>query len=107
MTTNADAIQALVESKAELQKQCDGADDDTLNKLITTIHNISSEIGALETAALNDAAYIPATDAFKSETEDAKSFLATLNNLKTAFGAIAQVASALDSLTNLIIKHAL
>jgi hypothetical protein len=104
MTTNADAIAALVKSKATLQAQCDDASGDTLAQLVSTIHNITSEIGALETAALNDANYIPATDPFKSATADAQSFLATINNLKTAFADVGVVASALDTVVNLVTK---
>jgi hypothetical protein len=104
MTTNADAITALVKSKAALQAQCDAASGDTLKQLISTIHNISGEIGALEAAALNNANYVPATDPFKSATADAKSFLTTLNNLKTLFAAAGAVACALDSIINLITK---
>lgn len=104
MTTNADAIAALVKSKAALQAQCDAASDDTLKQLINGIHNISDEIGALEAAALNNADYVPVTDPFKSATADAKSFLATLNRLKTVFAAVGSVASALDSIINLITK---
>ena len=104
MTTNADAITALAKSKAALQGQCDTADGDTLNKLETAIHNISSEIGELETSALSSAPYVPATDAFKQATADAKGFLATLSSLKAAFATAVSVAGALDSVINLITK---
>jgi hypothetical protein len=104
MTTNAQAVAALVQSKAALQAQCDASSGQTLAHLLTTIHNISSEIGALETAALNNANYIPATDAFKKATADAKSFLVTLNSLKQKFAAVGLLAKALDSVVNLITK---
>lgn len=104
MTTNAEAIAALVASKTTLQAQTDGASGDTLRHLIGTIHMISSEIGANEVAVLNNAPYVPATDAFKGVTNDAKSFLATLNDLKAAFAAVGGVASALDSVIKLIMK---
>jgi hypothetical protein len=104
MTTNAQAIAALAQSKAALQAQCDASSDQTLAQLIATIHNISSEIGALEQAALNNANYVPTTDAFKSATADAKSFLDTLNSLKQKFAAVGSVAKALDSVVNLITK---
>src|SRR5580658_7116340 len=108
MTTNAQAVAALVQSKAALQAQCDASSGETLlAQLIATIHNISSEIGALEQAALNSANYVPATDAFKSATADAKSFLNTLNSLKQKFGAAGSVAKALDSIVNLITKFGL
>ena len=106
-TTNGDAIAALEESKAKLQEQCAGADKDTLNQLMTANHNISSEIGAKVLEALNNAPYIPATDAFKSVTADAQDFLDTLNKLKTVFGAIGTVASAIDTVVKLITTHAL
>lgn len=48
---------------------------------------------------MNDADHVPATDASKSATADAMSFLTTLNNLKTAFADEAAVASVLDSVT--------
>ena len=104
MITNAQAIGALVQSKAALQAQCDGSSGKALDQLNATIHNISSEIGALEAAALNNANYVPATDAFKTVTADAKSFLTTLNRLKEIFGAIGSVAKALDTVVNLITK---
>jgi len=107
MTTNASAIAALVKSKKALQDQCDAASGDTLKQLENAIHNISSEVGRLETATLNTATYIPQTDAFKSTTAEAKAFLATLNTLKTAFSTIGEVASALDSVINLITKLSL
>src|ERR1700722_707463 len=107
MTTNADAIAALVDSKTKLQAQTDAASGDTLRQLISTIHNISSEVGALEAAALNNANYVPATDAFKSATADAKSFLTTLNNLKTTFAEAGAIASALDTVIKLITTLAL
>jgi hypothetical protein len=104
MTTNADAIAALVDSKTKLQAQTDAASGDTLRQLISAIHNISSEVGALEMAALDNANYLPATDAFKSATADAKSFLTTLNNLKAAFAEAGTIASALDKVISLITK---
>ena len=107
MTTNADAISALVNSKFVLQNQCDAADSDTLDKLEEAIHHISSEIGALETTTLNTASYIPQTEAFKNATDKAKAFLTTLNTLKTIFNAIGAVASAIDSVINLISKLSL
>lgn len=107
MTTNADAIKALVKSKAALQARCDAADSDTLDKLEEAIHHISSEIGALENTTLNTATYIPQTDAFKNATDKAKAFLTTLNTLKTIFAAIGVVASAIDSVINLITKLSL
>ena len=107
MTTNANAIAALVKSKAALQDQCDAAGADTLDKLEEAIHNISSEIGALETITLTTAPYIPQTDAFKNATDKAKAFLTTLNTLKTIFNAIGAVASAIDSVINLISKLSL
>jgi DNA-binding ferritin-like protein len=107
MTTNAQAIAALVQSKAALQAQCDGSSDQTLADLTTTIHNISSEIGALGKTALSDANYVPATTVFKSATDDAKSFLEKLRSLKQKFDAVGSVAKALDSIVNLITKHGL
>jgi hypothetical protein len=104
MTTEAGAIAALVDSKSVLQAQCDAASSDTLAQLIGAIQTISGEIGALEAAALNNANYVPATDAFKSATADAKAFLVTLNRLKTVFAAAGSVASALDSVINLVTK---
>lgn len=104
MTTNAQAITALAQSKAALQAQCDASSGQALDQLNAAIHNISSEIGALETAALNSANYIPATDVFKSATADAKSFLATLSTLQKQFAAVGSVAKALDSVVNLITK---
>jgi hypothetical protein len=104
MTTNADAIAALVDSKTKLQAQTDAASGDTLLQLISTLHNISSEVGALEAATLNSATYVPGTDAFKNATADAKSFLTTLNNLKAAFAEAGAIASALDTVINLITK---
>jgi hypothetical protein len=104
MTTNAQAVAALVQSKAALQAQCDASSGQTLAHLVTTIHNISSEIGALETAALNNANYAPATDAFKKASGDAKNFLGTLNSLRQKFAALGSVAKALDSVVNLITK---
>jgi hypothetical protein len=104
MTTNAQAVAALAQSKTALQAQCDASSGQTLTQLIATIHNISSEIGAIEQAALNNANYVPATDAFKSATADAKSFLDTLNSLKQKFAAVGSVAKALDSVVNLITK---
>ena len=104
MTTNAEAIAALVQSKTTLQAQCDDASGDTLAKLMASIHALTSEIGALEAAALSNATYVPATDAFNKATQDAKAFLATLNNLKATFAAAASVASALDTVINLISK---
>jgi hypothetical protein len=104
MTTNAQAVAALVQSKAALQVQCDASSGQTLAQLVTTIHNISSEIGALEMAALNNANYVPATDAFKNATADAKSFLGTLNSLKQKFAAVGSVAKAIDSVVNLTTK---
>jgi hypothetical protein len=107
MTTNADAIAALVQSKQTLQSQCDSASGSTLTQLVSSIHNISGEIGALEAAALDNAAYVPATDPFNQATADAQGFLTTLNHLKTAFAALGTVAKALDSVINLIKKLAL
>jgi hypothetical protein len=104
MTTSAQAIAALVQSKAVLQSQCDSASGETLNQLVATIQNISSEIGTLAASALNNAPYIPGTDAFKEATASAQSFLATLNSLQKAFSALASVASALDSVVKLITK---
>lgn len=107
MTTNAQAIAALVQSKAVLQAQSDAASGDTLVQLENAIGNISSEIGALESAALNNASYIPGTDAFKKVTASAQSFLKQLNTLKDVFAAVGAVASALDTVVNLITKLAL
>lgn len=104
MTTEAAAIAALVDSKSVLQAQCDAASGNTLMQLVGAIQTISGEIGALEAAALNNANYIPATDPFKIATADAKDFLATLNSLKTAFATAASVASALDSVINVVTK---
>jgi hypothetical protein len=106
MTMNAEAISALVKSNDALQQQCDGADEDKLDQLMTAIHNISSEIGAKANDAL-EAVYIPATDAFKKETDEAKGFLDTLDKLKKAFGAIGTVASALDTVIKLITTYTL
>jgi hypothetical protein len=104
MTTNAQAVAALIQTKAALQAQCDGSSGETLAQLLTAIHTISSEIGALEAAALNNANYVPGTDAFKKATADAKSFLAALNSLKQKFAAVGSVAKSLDSVVNLITK---
>lgn len=104
MITNAEAIAALVKSKTVLQAKADAASGKTLDQLVDTIHNISSEIGALEAATLNNADYVPATDQFKSVTAEAKDFLATLDTLKKVFAAAGTVAKALDTVINLITK---
>jgi hypothetical protein len=104
MTTQSDAIIVLANAKTALQAQCDAADGATLNKLISTIHNISSEIDALASAALNNADYVPATNPFKRTTDEAKIFLTTLNQLKSRFSDISAVANALDSVTKLVTK---
>jgi len=87
-----------------LQDQCDASSGQALAQLTTSIHNIWSEIGALEAAALDDADYAPATDVFKKATADAQAFLKTLNKLKQKFAAIGTVAKALDSVVSLITK---
>lgn len=107
MTTNADAIAALVSSKRTLQGQCDAASVDTLRQLTGSIDVISSEIGALAASALNNAAYVPATNPFKKTTNEAQAFLAVLSKLKATFGAAGAVASALDSVINLVTKLSL
>jgi len=107
MTTNAQAIAALVQSKAALQAQCDASSGQMLADLTATIHNISSEVGAIEKTALSNADYVPATTIFKNATDDAKSFLEKLRSLKQKFDALGSVAKALDSIVNLITKHAL
>jgi hypothetical protein len=104
MTSNADAIAALERAKATLQAQCDAASVDTLKQLTDSIHAISSEIGALATAALNNATYVPVTDSFTKVTDDARAFLDILNKLKTTFAVASEVASALDSVIKLITK---
>ena len=104
MTSNADAIAALEKAKAVLEAQCDAASVDSLKQLSDSIDAISSEIGALELVVLSSAAYVPATDSFKKVTDDAKAFLGTLNKLKTTFAYAGEVASALDTVINLITK---
>ncbi|MEO6801244.1 MAG: hypothetical protein ABI178_15000 [Rhodanobacter sp.] len=104
MTTNADAIAALVKAKATLQAQCDAASVSTLKRLTSSINSISSEIGALAAAALNNAIYVPVTDSFRKVTDDAKVFLATLNKLKTTFANASEVVGVLDSVINLVTR---
>jgi hypothetical protein len=107
MTTNAQTIAALTQAKELLQAQCDDADGPTLSQINTSIHKLSGEIGALEAAALDNANYVPATDPFKQATADAQDFVGTLNQLKDAFGDVAAVAGALDTVVKLITKGAL
>jgi hypothetical protein len=104
MTTNAQAIAALYDSKKSLQDQCDAASGQALKQLTLSIHNISSEIGGLEADALDDADYTPSTAEFKRETADAQAFLKTLNKLKQKYSTVSTVAKALDSVISLITK---
>jgi hypothetical protein len=109
MTTNAEAVAALVTAKAALQGECNNTatGTDVFNNLTSAIHAISAEIGALEAATLTSAAYVPATDLFKQATANAKSFVASLNRLRSVFDGIHKVAGALDSVISLITKHSL
>ena len=99
MTTNADAIKALIASKEELGKQ--------LDQLQTAIDKISDEIDAKVSEALNNASYIPATDAFKKETQKGQDFLNKLKTLQTIFGTIGTVATAIDTVIKLIMTYKL
>lgn len=103
MTTNADAVKALVQSKKALQAQCDAASGDILDQLISTIQNISGEIGKLEREMLESAQYIPSTDPFKRVTNESKSFLTTLKKLKATFANVSAVARELDLVIGLIV----
>jgi hypothetical protein len=96
MATNADALNDLIAAKTALEDRCDGAAGETLQMLLDSIEDLADEIGALETQALSTAPYVPQTDAFKKVTDEAKAFEARLNNIKTAFSALAELAKVID-----------
>ncbi|MDB5985738.1 MAG: hypothetical protein JWR16_791 [Nevskia sp.] len=76
MIDNATAIARLELSKRALQAQCNSASGARLLQLMSAIHLIADEVGQLEVSTLQDAPYIPQTDAFKQQTADAKAFVA-------------------------------
>jgi hypothetical protein len=94
MPDNAQVIQQLEAASAALDSQLlnTPGDDD----LINTKLKIQAEIGAIETNALNNAAYIPQTDAFKKETQEGKAFLDLLEKIKTSFAALGTVLGAVE-----------
>ncbi len=101
MLTNTDAIAGLDASKKTLNSQCNAASGTALTDLMTSIQNISDEVGALEVLVLASS-YIPQTDAFKAVTDAAKSFVITLNRIKAAFGAVDEVAQAINKILSYI-----
>jgi predicted phage tail protein len=103
MTTNAEAIAALVASKEEFRKKLETATGETKDQLETSFNNTSDEIDAKVLEALMNSPYIPATDAFKKETEEGQEFLNKLKTLKAIFGAIDPVSKAADTVIKLII----
>lgn len=102
MATNAEVITRLEDAKDSLQAQCNEASGARVLQLMTAVHQIADEIGQLEAQALDNSPYVPQTNPFKKQTDDAKAFLATLNSLKSAFAAAAAVAGAIDSVIKII-----
>jgi hypothetical protein len=107
MSTNAEVITALENAKTVLQGQVDAANGATLNQLTDSIDYVSDEILAIEAKALANSTYVPATDAFKANTDEAKAFVADINQLKTNFDTAVTVAGVLDQVVGLITKVAL
>jgi hypothetical protein len=70
--------------------------------LINAQYNIQAEIDAIETNLLNNAPYVPQTDPFKAVTAQAKGFVTTLTNIKTAFKAAAGLAGLIDKVIGYI-----
>lgn len=101
MLTNTDAIAGLDASNKTLNSQCNAASGTTLTDLRTSIQNIADAVGALEILVLASS-YIPQTDAFKAVTDAAKSFVITLNRIKAAFGAVGEVAQAINRILSYI-----
>ena len=104
MATNAEVVTQLEASKDVLQAQCNAASGAQVLQLMTLVHQLADEIGNIEAQALDDADYVPQSDCFKKETDDAKAFLKTLESVKSAFAAADQVAKAVDTVIGIISK---
>jgi len=102
MPTSGDAIQDLEDSKKAFEDECAAASGATLLKLLLSIQHIADEVGAQEASLLAASTYVPQTDPFKAVTADAKAFVATMNSIKAAFGALGTVASAIDRILTYI-----
>lgn len=96
MATNATVTGDLEAAKQALEQQMPGAVGTTGDELILAIQCIANEIGELEQVALENADYVPRTDAFKAVTTEAKAFLDTLKKIKTALAVAADLAGAID-----------
>jgi hypothetical protein len=96
MATNADAIKDLEAAKDALEKQVPAATGKTGDDLMLAIQKLADEIGQLVTQALDDADYLPRTNAFKAVTADAQTFLTTLKRIKTALSVVAGLAQLID-----------
>lgn len=94
MATNQDAIHDLVKAKAAFEARIEaGATGQALTNLLLSVGSIESELGELVVQALA-AVHTPQTDPFKAATAQARAFVKTLGDIKSAFNAIAQVAQA-------------
>jgi hypothetical protein len=102
MSSNADTIAKLEGAKDKLQAQSNAASGAMVLQLMTQVHQVADEISATEAKALADADYVPSTDAFKANTDQAKAFVAGLNSVKSAFAGVAEVAAAVDTIIGIV-----
>jgi hypothetical protein len=101
MATNAEVIATLVAAKTEVQAQTDAASGPLMLQLMAVAHRLADEIGELAVQAANES-YVPATDFFKAETEEAESFLESLEDLKSALAGISAFAEAADKVIGIV-----
>lgn len=99
MPSNAQAIADLETARDTLHQQYGATGD---NRFVTAANQVNTEIKAIVLQNLNDADYVPNTDAFKGVTAAAQSFLGLLNDLKTAFAAVAGLAGIIDKVIGYI-----
>lgn len=103
MATNQQAIHDLESAKAAFEAQVQaGASGPVLSNLMAAIDTTKTEIDQLVSQALA-AVYVPQTDAFKAVTAEAKTFVATLNAIKTAFTTAGQVLTAVATVMKYVV----
>ena len=101
MATNAEVIATLVAAKTEFQAQTDAASGTVMLQLMAVVHRLADEIGELAVQAANES-YVPGTDFFKAETEEAAAFLDSLEDLKNALAGVAAFAKAADKVIGIV-----
>ena len=101
MATNAEVIATLVAAKTEFQAQTDAASGPLMLQLMAVVHRLADEIGELAVQAANES-YVPGTDFFRAETEEAQSFLDSLDHLKAALAGAAAFAKAIDKVIGIV-----